>query len=229
MLKKKDNTYTKITCCLSLPTNNYKKWRLYAGDITYVTQPRNVGKVDSLVESHVTRILRTLSIEVTRITCIASFYMNPAPKPRPDSVPRHRIFAAVRSGARTAQIGRAALFLQKKPRSLVKSTRGPGLLLVFSKKALDPHEKKVHPPHPGASSLAAYAPTPWQTPAGPGRCVSAARVPAAASVLSLSLSLSLSPPTWWRCSSYYQLVLLERAPLNQYYSTIAAGCLPAYK
>ena len=59
-------------------------------------------------------------------------------------------------------------------------------------------------------------------PAGPRRCLSAARVPAAASLLSLSL------PTWWRCSSYYQLVLLERAPLNQYYS-IAAGCLPTYK
>ena len=94
-------------------------------------------------------------------------------------------------------------------------------LSFFSKKPSTHTKKKtVHPPHPGASSLAAYAPTPWQTPAGPRRCLSAARVPAAASLLSLSL------PTWWRCSSYYQLVLLERAPLNQYYSTIAANRAP---
>jgi len=54
--------------------------------------------------------------------------MNPAPKPRTASMPRHLLFEAVRSGAWTAQIGRAEVFLQKIPRTLVESTRSPGLL-----------------------------------------------------------------------------------------------------
>ena len=51
--------------------------------------------------------------------------MKPAPKPRADSVPRHQLFAAVRSGARTAQIGRSAVILQKTPSIFRKSTRAP--------------------------------------------------------------------------------------------------------
>ena len=49
--------------------------------------------------------------------------MKPAPKPRPDSVPRHRLFVAVRSGARTGQIGRSAVILRKTPSTFWKSTR----------------------------------------------------------------------------------------------------------
>ena len=59
---------------------------------------------------------------------ILSYHMNPASKSWPASVPRRLLFLAVRSGARTVQIGRAAVFLQKTPRTLVKSTRSPGLL-----------------------------------------------------------------------------------------------------
>ena len=57
-----------------------------------------------------------------------SYHMNPASKSWPASVPRRVLFPAVRSGARTAQIGRAVVFLQKNPRTLVESTRSPGLL-----------------------------------------------------------------------------------------------------
>ena len=61
--------------------------------------------------------------------------MNPASKSWPASVPRRLFFSAVRSGAWTAQIGQAAVFLQKHPRALVESTRSPSLLSVlFSKK-----------------------------------------------------------------------------------------------
>ena len=60
-----------------------------------------------------------------------SFYMKPAPKPRPDSVPRHRLFAAVRSGARTAQIGRAAVILRKTPLTVRKSTRATEALSEY--------------------------------------------------------------------------------------------------
>ena len=45
--------------------------------------------------------------------------MNPGSKSWPASVPRRLLFPAVRSGARTAQIGRAAVFFQKNPRTLV--------------------------------------------------------------------------------------------------------------
>ena len=97
---------------------------------------------------------------------LQSFYMNPAPKPRPDSVPRRPLFTAVRSGAWTAQIGRAAVFFTKNPSNFSRinpQSRAP--LSFFSKKPSTHTKKKtVHPPHPGASSLAAYAPTPWQTP-----------------------------------------------------------------
>ena len=48
--------------------------------------------------------------------------------------PRRRLFAAVRSAARTAQIGRAAVILQKTPLSFRKSTRATDVLSeVFTK------------------------------------------------------------------------------------------------
>ena len=64
-------------------------------------------------------------------TATESFYMKLAPKPRPDSVPRHRLFAAVRSGARTAQIGRAAVILRKTPLTVRKSTRATEALSEY--------------------------------------------------------------------------------------------------
>ena len=64
--------------------------------------------------------------------------MNPASKSWPASVPRRLFFPAVRSGAWTAQIGRAAVFFQKHPQYLVESTRSPSLLSdFFFKKALE--------------------------------------------------------------------------------------------
>jgi len=114
----------------------------------------------------------------------------------------------------------------KKPFDFLKiNTRSKGPLSIFYKKhlrlfrnqpavqigwalplSLPTHQRRGKPPPvPGAAS------PPLASPPQP------------------PFSLSLSLPTWWRCSSYYQLVLLERAPLNQYYSTIAAGCLPTYK
>ena len=57
--------------------------------------------------------------------------MKPAPKPRLDSVSRHWIFAAVRLGARTAQIGRAAVIFLKPPSIFQKSTRAPEALSVY--------------------------------------------------------------------------------------------------
>ena len=50
--------------------------------------------------------------------------------------PRRRLFAAVRSAARTAQIGRAAVVLRKTPLSFRKSTRAPDVLSeIFTKNA----------------------------------------------------------------------------------------------
>jgi hypothetical protein len=48
-------------------------------------------------------------------------------------------FTAVRSAGRTAQIMRGPVFLQKSPRTLVESTRSPGLLssFFFVKKTLE--------------------------------------------------------------------------------------------
>ena len=57
--------------------------------------------------------------------------MNPASKPRPASVPRHWLFAAVRSGARTAQIGPAAVIFRKTPYIFRKSTRAPEALSEY--------------------------------------------------------------------------------------------------
>ena len=45
--------------------------------------------------------------------------------------PRRRLFAAVRSAARTAQIRRAAVVLRKTPLSFRKSTRAPDVLSEF--------------------------------------------------------------------------------------------------
>ena len=45
--------------------------------------------------------------------------------------PRRRLFAAVRSAARTAQIGRAAVVLRKTPLSFRKSTHAPDVLSEF--------------------------------------------------------------------------------------------------
>ena len=45
--------------------------------------------------------------------------------------PRRRLFAAVRSAARTAQIGRAAVVLRKTPLSFRKSTRAPDVLSEY--------------------------------------------------------------------------------------------------
>jgi len=60
--------------------------------------------------------------------------MKPAPKPRSDSVPRNRLFAAVRSGARTAQIGRSTVILRKTPLTVRKSTRAPESLSEYVSK-----------------------------------------------------------------------------------------------
>ena len=50
--------------------------------------------------------------------------------------PRCRLFAAVRSAARTAQIGRAAVVLRKTPLSFRKSTRAPDVFSeIFTKNA----------------------------------------------------------------------------------------------
>ena len=50
--------------------------------------------------------------------------------------PRRRLFAAVRSAARMAQIGRAAVVLRKTPLSFRKSTRAPDVLSeIFTKNA----------------------------------------------------------------------------------------------
>ena len=45
--------------------------------------------------------------------------------------PRRRLFVAVRSAARTVQIGRAAVVLRKTPFSFRKSTRAPDVLSEF--------------------------------------------------------------------------------------------------
>ena len=60
------------------------------------------------------------------------------PKEGQAAWPHRPLFPAIGSAARTAQIVRGSVFLQKKPRTLVKSSRSPGLLLVFFfKKALE--------------------------------------------------------------------------------------------
>jgi len=63
--------------------------------------------------------------------------MKPTPKLRPASMSRHGFFTAVRSGARTAQIGRSAVILRKTPSIFRKSTRAPEALSeYFAKKHL---------------------------------------------------------------------------------------------
>ena len=57
--------------------------------------------------------------------------MNPASKSWPASVPRRVLFEAVQSGARTAQIGRAAVIFQKNPSVFRKSTCAPEALSVY--------------------------------------------------------------------------------------------------
>ena len=60
--------------------------------------------------------------------------------------PRCRLFAAVRSAARTVQIGRAAVVLRKTPLSFRKSTRAPDVLSEFFTKkrlVLFPNQRSV--------------------------------------------------------------------------------------
>ena len=85
--------------------------------------------------------------------------MNPASKSWPASVPRRLLFPAVRSGARTAQIGRAAVFFQKNPRTLVESTRSPGLLSVFFPKKPS-NFTEINPPAPGSRRSSSRSPAP---------------------------------------------------------------------
>jgi len=60
------------------------------------------------------------------------------PKEGQAAWPRRPLFPAIGSATRMAQILRAQVFFQKKPRTLVESTRSPGLLLYFCfKKALE--------------------------------------------------------------------------------------------
>jgi hypothetical protein len=68
--------------------------------------------------------------------CI-SYLMKPEPKAGRRAWPRCPLFSAVRSGTWMARIGRAAVILQKKPRTLLKSTHSPASSLkFFCKKAL---------------------------------------------------------------------------------------------
>ena len=102
--------------------------------------------------------------------------MKPAPKPRLDSVSRHWIFAAVRSGARTAQIGRAAVIFLKTPSIFWKSTRAPETLSVYFAKnisdyfEINPQSRSDGPPPRGHPSVARLPPrrslprAPWRVP-----------------------------------------------------------------
>jgi len=78
--------------------------------------------------------------------------MKPAPKPRPTSVPRHGLFVVVRSGARTAQIGRSAVILRKPPSIFRKSPRAPEALSKYFAKNTS-YYSQINPQSRTASRL----------------------------------------------------------------------------